>query len=280
MSDSAFPRSMLVETTLRCPADCVFCPNKKIRGRPQDMPWELFRDIVDQCRGKGLAEFHPFLNGEPLASPFLEEALDYVSRTLPDTDIHIYTNGYLLDEEVGTILLKSNVRQVHFSLDGLSKRVYEEHRRGLAYERVMANIRRFLARLGEQPRSVRTRAVFTMTAANEEEAPAFRRYWEGLVDAVDVLPCDGRGGAGRSPAFMGSQKMACFDVASHAYILSDGSVVPCCKDWAGYSVLGNVGQQSLDSIWNSNEYRSFRDDVARGVLADFEVCRRCVTDRL
>ena len=277
---SEFPGSILVETTLRCPADCVFCPNKKIDHRPQDMSWELFKKIVDECRGKRVAELHPFINGEPLATPFLEDALDYVSRILPDTAIHIYTNGYLLDDPTGAMLLRHNVREVHFSIDGVSKQVYEEHRRGLIYERVIANVTSFLLRLQQHPRRVATRVVFTMTPDNWGEVTAFRQLWEGLVDTVDVLPCDGRGGQGRSPAFMNAQTLGCFQVANHTYVLTDGSVVACCKDWAGYTVLGNVVEDSLQSVWKSAEYQQLREDVSKGVHTNFEVCRRCVSDSL
>ncbi len=276
-----FPRSVLVETTLRCPADCVFCPNKKITGRPVDMPWELFTKIVDECRGKEIAEFHPFINGEPLASPYIEDALDYIYRNIPEADVHIYTNGYLLDDSMTSMLLDhSNVREVHFSIDGFSKQVYEQHRRGLVYERVIDNVKGFLARIKLHPGQVVTRVVFTMTPENESEVPDFRRFWEGLVDTVDVLPCDGRGGEARLPAFMNAQQLGCFQVADRTYILSDGSVVLCCKDWAGYTVLGNVNEESLQSIWNSVEYRSLRDKISRGEFADCEVCRRCVADNL
>jgi len=199
MSPLDFPRSVLVETTLRCPADCVFCPNKKITGRPVDMSWELFAKIVDECRGKGVAEFHPFINGEPLASPYFKDALDYISRALPESAVHIYTNGYLLDDEATSILLRChNVREVHFSIDGFSKQVYEQHRRGLVYERVIDNVKGFLNHLRHHLERVATRVVFTMTPENEGEVPAFRQFWEGLVDTVDVLPCDGRGGEGRA----------------------------------------------------------------------------------
>jgi len=276
-----FPRSVLVETTLRCPADCVFCPNKKITGRPVDMPWELFTKIVDECRGKGVTEFHPFINGEPLASPYIEEALDYIYRNIPEADVHIYTNGYLLDDSMTSMLLQhSSVREVHFSIDGFSKQVYEQHRRGLVYERVIDNVKGFLAQLKHHPGRVVTRVVFTMTPENESEVPAFRQFWGELVDTVDVLPCDGRGGEGRLPAFMDAQQLGCFQVAERTYILSDGAVVLCCKDWAGYTVLGNTNDKSLHSIWNSVEYRRLRDDISHGRIADCEVCRRCVSDNL
>ncbi len=276
----AFPSSILVETTLRCPADCVFCPNKKISTRPKDMSWELFKKIVDDCRGKGVEEFYPFVNGEPLACPFLEDALDYVSRALPDASIGIYTNGYLLDDERSAVLLRNNVREVHFSIDGISKQVYEEHRRGLVYEQVMANVMSFLLRCRRQPEKINTRVVLTMTPGNRREVGAFRRLWKGLVDTVDVIPCDGRGGEGREPAFTDSRLLGCFHVSYRTYVLTDGSVVPCCKDWAGYTVLGNVAEDSLQSIWNSDDYGRLREDVSRGVFSNFEVCRRCVEDRL
>jgi len=279
-SSSEFPRSILVETTLRCPADCVFCPNKKITGRPRDISWELFTRVVDQCRGRAVAEFHPFINGEPLASPFLGDALAYIASALPDAAVHIYTNAYLLDDRAAEMLLENGVREVHFSIDGVSKGVYEEHRRGLVYERVMANVMGFLARVRQHPERVGTRVVLTMTPDNEAEVPAFRRLWEGLVDVVDVIPCDGRGGEGRLPAYMDARTMGCFHVPYRTYVLTDGSVVACCKDWAGYTVLGNVAESSLESIWNSADYRRLRADVGQGVFQNFSVCRRCVTDSL
>jgi len=278
--NSEFPRSILAETTLRCPADCIFCPNKKITERPQDMPWELFRKIVDECRDKGVEEFHPFINGEPLASPYLEDALVYINHVLPDAAVHIYTNGYLLDENTSNILLRNKVGEIHFSIDGVSKSTYEKHRRGLVYERVMSNVMGFLAQLGRHPKKVGTRAVLTMTADNEAEVPAFQQLWKDLVDVVDVIPCDGRGGDGRLPAYKDARTLGCFHVAYRTYILTDGSVVGCCKDWAGYSVLGNVAEQSLESIWNSAQYRQMRSDISYGVYHNFEVCRRCISDNL
>ena len=275
-----FPRSILVETTLRCPADCIFCPNKKITGRLQDMPWSLFRHIVDDCQYRGVEEFHPFINGEPLASPYLEDALTYIGQVLPGAAVHIYTNGSLLDDRTSEMLLRNNVREVHFSIDGVSKNVYEQHRRGLVYEHVIANVTAFLERLKRHPAQVGTRVVMTMTLENEAEVPEFRKSWKGLVDVVDVIPCDGRGGEGRLSAYKDARKMGCFHVDYRTYILTDGSVVACCKDWAGYTVLGNVKDNSLESIWNSVDYVQLRSDVSKGVFSNFEVCRRCISDNL
>ena len=275
-----FPNGVLVETTLRCPADCVICPNKKIDNRPRDMSWALFQKIVDDCYGKQVREFCPFIHGEPLAWEYLERGLEYLSRKIPDTGAVIYTNGYLLDSRTSSLLLRDNVSEVHFSIDGFSKQVYEQHRRGLVYERVIANATGFLAELRKSHRGIRTHVALTLTPQNQYEVGAFRRFWEGLADTVDIIPCDGRGGENRLPAFTDGSRLPCFQATSHAYILSDGSLVPCCKDWAGYSIMGNVAERSLESIWNSAVYQHFRNDLNRGITPDIEVCRRCTTDRL
>lgn len=275
-----FPDGVLVETTLRCPADCVICPNKKIAARRGDIEWGLFCRVVDECRDGGVSEFHPFINGEPLSWPRLADGLNYLARVLPDTAVHIYTSGHGLDEDMTVKLLGSSVREVHFSIDGFSKKVYEAHRRGLSHERVMANVAAFLRAVRRQGAAISTRAVMTLTEDNRHEADAFRDYWRERVDVVEVLPCDGRGGEGRAPAGDEGRCLPCFQVVSHAYVLSDGSVVGCCKDSVGYSTFGNVATETLGEIWNSPEYRRFRQEVSRGAAGDFEVCRRCLSDRL
>lgn len=275
-----FPTGILVETTIRCPADCIICPNKKIKNRPKDMSWSLFKKIVDDCRGKQIKEFCPFIHGEPLSWKYFEKGLDYLSQTLPDVGVVIYTNGYLLDTVKTQLLFRYNISEVHFSIDGLSKQVYEQHRQGLVYERVLANVTGFLAELHESKKKICTHVALTLTPQNQHEVDAFRIFWQGLVDTVDIIPCDGRGGEERLPAFTDGRQLPCFQAASHIYILTDGSVVPCCKDWAGYTIMGNVSAQSLESIWNLKKYRRFRSDVIQGTTPDAEVCRLCLTDKL
>jgi radical SAM protein with 4Fe4S-binding SPASM domain len=275
-----FPTSVLIETTIRCPADCIICPNKKIDNRPRDMSLSLFRKIVDDCRNKNLREICPFIHGEPLSWRYLEKGLDYLSKVLPETGVVIYTNGHLLDARRIPLLLRDNITEIHFSIDGLSKQVYEQHRRGLVYERVMTNVTDFLEELRKSKHKISTHVAFTLTTQNQHEVDTFRLFWKKLVDMVDIIPCDGRGGGERLPAYTDGRQLPCFQASSHAYILSDGSVVPCCKDWAGYSIMGNVSEQSLESIWNSTKYRRFRMDLNRGISPDIEVCRLCLADRL
>ena len=56
-----------------------------------------------------------------------------------------------------------------------------------------------------------------------------------------------------------------------ADIRRDGSVV-ACKDWPDY-VVGNLKAQSMDEVWNSNEYKKFRSTICKKGL--MPICSKC-----
>jgi MoaA/NifB/PqqE/SkfB family radical SAM enzyme len=90
------PRLVAVETTSRCNAKCVFCPNGRLRRGRQHMADDLFEAIIEQCRGFPLQQIEPFLQGEPFADPKIMERLERIRSRLPRTRLRLYTNGHAL----------------------------------------------------------------------------------------------------------------------------------------------------------------------------------------
>ena len=56
-------------------------------------------------------------------------------------------------------------------------------------------------------------------------------------------------------------------------ILWDGDAVPCCLDFDGKVILGNVFQTSISEVWNSKKSRDFREAHASQKFP--EMCRTC-----
>jgi radical SAM protein with 4Fe4S-binding SPASM domain len=58
----------------------------------------------------------------------------------------------------------------------------------------------------------------------------------------------------------------------------NGNVVPCDRDWAGESVMGNVFEQTAIEIWNGEKYKEFR----RQMKSDIKpvICQTCPEGRL
>ena len=54
----------------------------------------------------------------------------------------------------------------------------------------------------------------------------------------------------------------------------NGDVVLCCVDWERTTVFGNIHEQSLREIWNSEKYRAYRRRMKERDLAG-TLCEHC-----
>src|SRR5262245_47023170 len=112
-----FPRTVRVETTNHCQADCTFCPRDSI-GRPKTfMKQEIFESVVRQCveGGSRLMHLHGF--GEPLLDKQLPERIKFC-KDAGIGRVKIFTNGDLLRGELAKRLLGSGVDEIKISIDG------------------------------------------------------------------------------------------------------------------------------------------------------------------
>lgn len=71
-----------------------------------------------------------------------------------------------------------------------------------------------------------------------------------------------------------TDSISCYGMRDHVGVLCDGSVVPCCMDYDGNAVLGNLFESSLDKILASEKALNFKKMLENGV-APCEMCRSC-----
>ena len=284
------PRMLQVETTVKCNATCITCPNSfEVVQRRGEMSDAVLDAIIEEANDfPNLEEFHPFFTAEPLMDRRLFSIMDRV-----DADIHLYTNGQLLNERMARRLLdRENFKFIAFSLDGATKEVFEKVRPGLKYETVVANAERFLRLKSEMGREdVHVKTVMTSNMVNRGDIEPFKVMWNRPgVDEVMVHGSDGRAGMdnpARELASDGDDKVGAFQndprwpcrrhrCHEHSmYILSNGDVVPCCKDATGMTVIGNVATDGgLRAVWNSDRFGEIRAKLDAG-LYDESACKAC-----
>ena len=286
MTYEPFPQMLQVETATKCNATCFICPNSQIKRAP--METAVFKRIIDDCVGKGVREIHPFFTNEPLMERRLWEFMDYCDLHIPEAGIHLYTNASLLTERTARRLLgQPNFRFIAFSLDGATTDTFEMMRPGLQWAKVKENCDRFLALRLELGRSndVHVKTVLTRVRQNEQDVEAFEAMWKGRVDEVMVHGSDGRAGIGfnqdeggeRAGWWKNDPRWPCRAHRCHhhsMYILSTGECVPCCKDWNGATVIGNITEASVEEVWNSDSYAAIRRKLDAGVF-DEAACKLC-----
>lgn len=70
----------------------------------------------------------------------------------------------------------------------------------------------------------------------------------------------------------------CHGLTNQLGILADGTVVPCCLDSNGEIDLGNIFQNSLEDILNSDRAVNIKSNFAKGTILE-PLCQKCTFAR-
>ncbi len=130
--DSSLQR-LIVTLSSRCNINCIMC---EVRKTKWDIPYRVIQEAMD---------FLPYLEsviwqgGEPFLLEYFGEIFDQAAKfvNLRQT---IVTNGTLISEPWVDKLTSNNV-ELAFSIDGLTKEVYEHIRQGAKFERVIRSLK-------------------------------------------------------------------------------------------------------------------------------------------
>ena len=267
-------KKVYLEITNICNLNCVFCPGT--RRAPHMLRREEFALLASKLRPH--AEYLYFhLMGEPLLHPLLGDFLAIAGEL--GFQVMITTNGTLLPEKGELLLQSPALLKVNMSLQS-----FEANDRGalgpyldgcIAYaEKAAAAGKRSefrlwnhngLEMLNEQIEG-RLEDAFPKPWKKSREGWKLREnVWLEPGDLFDWpdLETDDRG-----------ERCFCYALRDQIGVLCDGTVVPCCLDHEGDIPLGNLFEDDLETILNSERAQRIRDGFSCRTASE-ELCRRC-----
>ena len=262
-----------VEITNQCNMNCSFCHG---HGRaPKQMTTAEFTRVLDQLSDQTQYLYY-HLMGEPLTHPQLTEFIGMAGAR--GYKSIITTNGTLLKLR-GEALLAAGVHKVNLSLHSFEEGSEEAH-----------------------TQYVRSLADFAKHAAEQGTIVVFRLWNKGFDggrndQAIEILKevlggewVEGRRGVRiRDKIFLEwgerfewpdrdatvkGDRFFCYGLKDQFGILSDGTVVPCCLDSDGVIALGNIFEEEIESILNSDRARAIVEGFRCGMASE-ELCKRC-----
>lgn len=280
-------QKVYIEITSICNLSCSFCPPTERKA--MFMEPGAFRDILKQVE--------PYTNqvclhvkGEPLLHPSIGELLDICAEE--GLKVNLTTNGTLLPKKSASLLGKPALRQVNLSLHSMG-----EHReKGEAYQLdylrqclrfaqeaagqgIYVSLRLWDAPRTEEPGGLelnrRLTQIMEETFALPSQALEAALPGKGLRVADRIyLNRDYRFEWPSLDAPEDEGRGFCHALRTHAAILSDGTVVPCCLDGEGVIALGNVREQPFAEVLEGERARRLREGFS-GRRAVEELCRKC-----
>jgi glycosidase/MoaA/NifB/PqqE/SkfB family radical SAM enzyme len=177
----AYPSRLYLTVTEACNLRCAHCitdaPERTRSGRARTLqPWLL--DALDDAFAH--ADYVAFTHGgESLAAPTLPDVLRRISRaraTHPGrADIHLVTNGMLLDERRTNELIDLGVTSLMISLDGATAATNDRIRVLGRLDRVVANVAAALRLRARRNADLRIGISTVVGASNVRELPALGR---------------------------------------------------------------------------------------------------------
>ncbi len=262
--EEGFPKMLKIELSSICNGKCPMCPSPLIK-RKKTMDEQLFKKIIQECKGTRLEEIHPFFYNEPFLFPQFIERLRYIRKEL-DVKIYVTTNGSVLTKEIGDILIKEKlVDNLTFSLDAFDSKTFEE-RRGLK------NFDEVLKTIFYLKDKMNVGVNFTVTESNYKDLDKFKEFWKDKGVQIFFNYDDGRKDG---EVFINRRyKIPCNQPFEIMTILSNGDVVLCHMDALGSYVVGNV-KPSIKAVWLSKKMKRIREFHLNGERDKINLCRGC-----
>lgn len=293
-----------IETTNACDCTCVMCPRGVglMDRKVGPMSMELYSKIIDEVNEFFPTGYTPEIVehsqpveemvssdyeitgirlhhfGEPLLDPELCERVVY-SRQNSEVEVHFSVNPTKLKPKVSERLIKSGIKRLLIALDGTNNEEYQQIRgKTVNYERAVSNILELINLRAELNPSLIIDLQMVSMARTQESIEEFKSFWESKGVNVYIkhfFPYPDV----KHEEFKVEQEDTFFKGCTFPFtsmsIMKDGSVVPCCSDYNGEINLGNVNTNSLDEIWNGNEYNEFRKNFITNNLPKDSLCNRC-----
>lgn len=274
-----FPVIIHIENTNICNAHCTMCPRDEM-DRPQGvMGMELYGKILDEVTiHKNVRELHLHGFGEPLIDKNLVEKIRLAKQgNIPF--VYFVTNASLLTPELSEKLVASGLDSFKISFYGHDSASYEEVHRGLEYQRTVDNITRFIELRDQRGGGPSLRLQFMDMQGDGQYTEKFVSFWKGRLNKTfgDSIYLSGlHSWSTESSAVMkGPAHLSCLWINRDMQILWDGRVVPCCYDFNGVQVLGDVNFDTIGSIWTGEKYLALRQAFKDGNVATIPLCSKC-----
>ena len=266
-----------IEITNRCNLRCAFCPGT---GRPaRTMTPEEFARVLDQLRPY-VSYVYLHVMGEPLLHPRLDTLLALAAERA--LKVCLTTNGTLLAGRADTLLASAALYRVAVSLhnveenggDPAAARDYLEDAWAFAVRAAARGVICVLRLWNEGAADAGNGVILDFlrekTGRDNWDEPRARSF--RLAENIYLE---------RERAFEWPDLRArelptefCRALREQIGVLADGTVVPCCLDHEGDLALGNLFEQTLPDILESERARALLDGFSRRMPSE-ALCRRC-----
>ena len=261
--NSLMPQMVDIELTNHCNLRCKMCDRQRMNRLRGYMPEHIYCKLVDECQ-KYKIPLRFIGWGEPFLHPKIIDYLEYAKPLL----LHITNNGQIITERQMRDLVRIGLDSIIFSMQGATKKGYEEMRIGADYDKLIKNILKLIEIRGNKEKPF-IHVSSTMTNESRDEVGAFVSYWNSKVDS------EGFGKTVFHERKEYTDYRPCSEVYQKLTIKWDGQISACCADYDNTLVIGNMKDNTLKEVWNGEQMKAIRTLLLNNRFRNLTLCKEC-----
>ncbi len=283
------PSIFQIETTTKCNLNCPLCSTHHLKRGRIDLELYILEKILVSNPQMKYSTLH--FMGEPLLSSNIFRQI----KLLKQNNVFTFfsTNGILLEQKAQEIF-ESGLDKISISLDAINQADMNLYRRNADLSKIESGIKALISLRGQKGLKRPVIQIQTiMFRYNEEKegevldylcslgadriklkTPSFDSFGakNSHTDSIPwerLIPLRYR----RDPRErLFYRHRAVCRMLFQAFVLADGSVVPCCIDYDGKSAFGSLREKTWEEIWYSDRRRELLKRYFEGELT---LCREC-----
>tara|TARA_B100000579_G_scaffold436853_1_gene464180 strand:+ start:1181 stop:2305 length:1125 start_codon:yes stop_codon:yes gene_type:complete len=280
-----FPLHLDIEITSYCNLACPMCPrtHRVALGKWHNkmMKFNTFKKIIDEGTEKGLKAINLNNFGESFFNKKLVEMIEY-AKSKGVLDVMLHTNGTVMNETLAKRIVNSGLDRIIFSLDSITKEIYEKIRIGAKFEETIKNVKMFYKIRNKMLKYKPViRVSMVRMKENNHEANKFEKFWGPYADEVTYTDYRNQDGLDKTDRYTKLRKenksYSCPALWQRMTINATGEVTACCRDAGKRLTLGKYDEtgKSLTDIWNGSKLEEARTMHENKQAYLIDACNGC-----
>jgi len=262
-----------IEITNYCNLSCSFCSVDSLSKK--EMSVKEFETVIKKVKNYANS-IYLHVKGEPLLHSKLDEILDICDKN--NMKVCITTNGTLLDKRLD-ILLKHHIKQINISLHSENN-----------YPNYFDTVFKCADKLSNNTTIIYriwTLSTLRLDKISTNIVEKLKKHYSLDKDILDKIKNDknikikdniylDKDYEFTWPKINGELETTgtCLGTRTHIAILSNGTIVPCCLDSNGIIKLGNIFEDNLKDVLNTELFKRINEGFKNQKIV-CDLCKSC-----
>ena len=265
-------KKIYIEITNICNLNCSFC--SKVEKPRKMLSSDEFKTIVEKV--KDYTDYiYLHVKGEPLTHPNIIELINIANDY--NLKVNLTTNGVLFPKYAEELAKCENLSKINFSLHSENnipnycEKIFDSVS-NLNNQTVIYRLWTLKENELDEKSTIIVDKIINHYNLDKEFIERIKKENNIKINSTTYVDKDNEF---KWPEISDYQSNGyCYALKTQIAILSDGTVVPCCLDSNGQIELGNIFNNTLEEIMNSERYQNLKKSFQDRKPCE-ELCKSC-----